>query len=213
MVGGFFVAAADLTAQTLQALLDGFHIGEHQFGLNDFGVCHRVNAAFDVGDVVVFKAADHMGDRVTFADVCEELVAEAFALRCALNEARDINEGHTRRDDVLGTRNRGQFIKARVGNTDVAHVGFNRAERKVRGLCGCCFRQRVEQCRFAYVWQTHDTHFETHDALSYLLGCASMVRNALLQAELYKCCGYGVVCSIAHPDWDCLSSPFDANLR
>ncbi len=42
-----------------------------------------------------------MGDRVCFADVGEELIAEAFALGCAFHKARDVYKGHARRDDLF----------------------------------------------------------------------------------------------------------------
>ncbi len=52
--------------------------------------------AGDVHDVVVLEAAHDVRDRVDFADVREELVAEAFALRCAGDEAGDVDELHRR---------------------------------------------------------------------------------------------------------------------
>ena len=56
-----------------------------ELGLDDLGVIHRSNgrglvAAFlDMDDVIVLETADHMKNCVAFADVCEELVSEAFA--------------------------------------------------------------------------------------------------------------------------------------
>ena len=52
----------------------------------------RVDLAGDVDDVVVLEAAHHVGDRVDLADVGEELVAEALALRRAGDEAGDVDE-------------------------------------------------------------------------------------------------------------------------
>jgi len=99
-----------------------------------------------VGDVVVFKAAQDVGDGVAFADVGKELVTEAFALRRAFHEARDIDEGHPRGDDLFGACDFGQDIKTRVRHADIADVGFDRAKREVRGLCGGGLGQCVEQC-------------------------------------------------------------------
>jgi hypothetical protein len=53
---------------------------------------HGINAAADVGDVAVLKAAHDMHDGVHFADVAEEFVAEAFALARAFHEAGDVHE-------------------------------------------------------------------------------------------------------------------------
>ena len=145
LVDRVFVAATDLAVQVYEPLFDAVQIGEHEFGLDDFGVFNRVNAPFDMGDVVVFKAAQHVGDGVAFTDVSEELVAEPFALGCTFDEARNVDECHARWDDGFRGRNGGQFIKPSVRHTDVAHVGFNSAKREVGGLCGCGFRQRVKQ--------------------------------------------------------------------
>jgi hypothetical protein len=47
-----------------------------------------IDLALDMGDVAVLEAAQHMGDGVAFADIGEELVAQAFALGGAAHEAR-----------------------------------------------------------------------------------------------------------------------------
>ena len=52
----------------------------------------RIDLAGDVHDVGVLEAAHDMRDRVGLADVREELVAEALALRRARDEARDVDE-------------------------------------------------------------------------------------------------------------------------
>ncbi len=85
----------------LGAALQALEVGEHQFGLDRLGVGHRIDAAFDMGDVAVFEAAQHVYDGVDFADIGEELVAEAFALRRAAHQACDVDEGDARRDQLL----------------------------------------------------------------------------------------------------------------
>ena len=62
----------------------------------------RVDLARDVRDVVVLEAAHEMRDRVSLANVREELIAEPFALRRALDQARDVDELDDRRHDLLG---------------------------------------------------------------------------------------------------------------
>ena len=57
--------------------------------------------AGDVHDVVVLEAAHDVRDRVGLADVREELVAEAFALRGAGDEPGDVDELDRRRQDLL----------------------------------------------------------------------------------------------------------------
>ena len=55
-------------------------------------------------DVLVLEAADDLDDGVHFADVGQELVAEAFALARALDEAGDVDELDRRRDDDVRLR-------------------------------------------------------------------------------------------------------------
>ena len=50
-----------------------------------------------MGDVLVVEAAHHFDDGGAFADIAEELVAQAFALAGALHEAGDVHEVHGRR--------------------------------------------------------------------------------------------------------------------
>ncbi len=82
------------------APLQAFEVGEHQFGFDGICIGGRIDAAFDVGDVIVFEAAENVGDSVDFADVGEELVAKAFAFRGAAHEACDVDEGQAGRDDL-----------------------------------------------------------------------------------------------------------------
>src|SRR3546814_2233680 len=86
-----------------------------------------------------------MDDRIYFADVAEELVAEPFALRRAAHEAGDVDEGELRRDDLLAARDAGQLVEPRIGDRDVADVRLDRAEGIVGRLRRRGFGQRVEQ--------------------------------------------------------------------
>ena len=76
-------------------------IGERQLGVDDLDVGDRIDLAGDVDDVVVVEAAHHVRDRVGLADVGEELVAEAFALGRAGDQAGDVDELHDRRNHLL----------------------------------------------------------------------------------------------------------------
>jgi hypothetical protein len=57
---GVLVAALAFFSTIGDALLEAFEIGEHQFGLDRLGVGDRIDLAFDVGDVVVLEAAQHV---------------------------------------------------------------------------------------------------------------------------------------------------------
>ena len=76
-------------------------VGQHQLGVDRFDVANRIDAAFDVHHVLIFVAADDVQDRVDVAQVAQELVAQAFALRRAAHQARDIDQLKNGRDDFL----------------------------------------------------------------------------------------------------------------
>ena len=91
------------------ALVDGVEVGEEELGVDDVDVVERVDAAGDVDDLGVVEAADDVADGVGGADVAEELVAEAFALGGAFDEAGDVDELHGGGDEGLGLDERRRF--------------------------------------------------------------------------------------------------------
>lgn len=124
---GIFACAFD-------AFFDLAEVGENEFEGNDIDISERVYGAVDVGDVVVVKAANHVDDGVDFADVGEELVAEALAFGCAFDEAGNVNELDSGGEDLFGSGNFGEDIKSGIGDADHSDVGFDGAEGKVCGL-------------------------------------------------------------------------------
>ena len=54
-----------------------------------------------MGHITVFKTAQHMGNRVGFADIGQKLVAQPLTLRGAFDQTGDIHKGHARRDDLF----------------------------------------------------------------------------------------------------------------
>ena len=84
------------------ALLDGVEIGEEEFGVDDVDVVQRIDGAGDVDDFGVVEATDDVRDGIGGADVAEELVAQAFALGRALDEAGDVDELHGGGDEAFG---------------------------------------------------------------------------------------------------------------
>src|ERR1700743_3649511 len=116
-----------------------------------------------------------MHHRVHFADIGEELVAEAFALGRAAHKARDINKRDARRNDLGRFGDGGQLLDTRIGHGHVADIRLDGAERIIRRLRRRGLRQRVEECRFADVRQADDAAFETHySSLSFFFGAAAL---------------------------------------
>jgi hypothetical protein len=97
-------------------------------------------------------------DRVALADVREELVAEALALRRALDEPGDVRELDRRVDDLRALRHLGELVEARVGDLDDRRVRLDGAERIVLRRRLLALRERVEESRLADVRKSDDAY-------------------------------------------------------
>src|SRR5581483_9980596 len=105
-------------------------------------------------------------DGVDLADIGEELVAEALALRGAAHQAGDIDEGQPGRNDLCGLRDFGELVEPGIGHRDLADIRLDGAERIVGRLRRGGLGQRIEQRRLADIGQPDDTAFESHNVLS-----------------------------------------------
>ena len=94
-------------------------------------------------DVVVVKAAYHVDDRVTFADVRQEFVAQSLALGRALDQTGDIDEFDGGRGVLVGIIHLGEFVQSLVRHRYHADIRLNGAEGVVCRL-GACVGDRVE---------------------------------------------------------------------
>ena len=101
----------------------------------------------------------------------EEFVAEAFALRRALDEAGDVHEFNRRRDDDVGFGDFCEQLEPRVRHGDDADVRVNGAEGIIRRLGLARARDGVEQGGFAHVGQSDDSSFE-HNLIVVQMRCA-----------------------------------------
>ena len=147
---GFRSAEADLLGRAIDHAFDRLQIGQHQLGVDRFDIAKRIDAAFDVDDVLIFVAANDVQDRVDVSQVAQELVAEPFALRRAAHQAGDIDQLKNRGDDFFGFDVPIDRRQPRIGNRDGADVRLDRAERIV--LAGDARRrERVEQRAFSDV--------------------------------------------------------------
>lgn len=107
--------------------------------------------------VGVGEAAHDLGDRVRLADVCEELVAEPFALARAANDAGDVDEANGGGEDPLAAEDLGELVEPGIGKVDDANVRLDRRERVVR--CeSVIVRKRVEEGRLADIRESDDTN-------------------------------------------------------
>ena len=140
-------------------------------------------------NVAIFKTAHYMGDGISFANVREKLIAQTFAFRSTLHKACDVHECETCWNNLRTVCNLRQNIKPRIRHAHVADIRLNGAKRIIRGLRSARLRERVEQCRFPNIRQTHNATFKTHtnspDANSFraLIGGKSGLGNPLLKAN------------------------------
>ena len=108
-------------------------------------------------DVGIFEVTNNLADSVSVADVCQELVAQALALVCTLDQASDVHKLNSCRHDTARIDNLGQLLEPCVGHVNNAHVRVDGGKRIVCGqatLAG----QRGEQRGFTNVWQANDTN-------------------------------------------------------
>ena len=146
--------AGDLGDPALQHL----QVSKDKLQIDGLNVAERVDAAVDVDHVFILEAAHDVHDRIDLADVGQELVAQALALRRALDEAGNIHKLDHGRRDLFGVIHLPQQADPLIRNGDDAHVGVDRAEGIV-GRFRARFCQRVEQCTFTYIRKSDDTQF------------------------------------------------------
>jgi hypothetical protein len=96
---------------------------------------------------------------VDLADVGEELVAEAFALAGAGDEAGDVHELDGGGDDDVGLGDFLQDVGALVGHGDDAHIGIDGAERVVGRFRLAGAGEGVEKSGLAHIGETDDSGF------------------------------------------------------
>jgi hypothetical protein len=104
-------------------LLHRRHVGQRELGVDHLDVGDRIDLVRDVDHVVVLEAAHDVGDRVGLADVGEELVAEALALRGAGDEARDVDELHDRGSTFCGLAICASFVRRGSGTSTMPTLG------------------------------------------------------------------------------------------
>jgi hypothetical protein len=78
------------------------HVGEDQLRGDDLDVTDRVDRSGHMVDVLVLETTDDLNDGIDLPDMGEKLVAQALALAGALDQAGDIDELDSRRDDFFG---------------------------------------------------------------------------------------------------------------
>ena len=147
--------------------LEAVEIGEHQLGLDGFGVVDRIDAALDMDDVVVLEAAQHIGDGVDLADMrrgtgCRALRPwrrRAPARRCRRRSAAWRSLERIWRS-LRACRGAGREPAPRRHSARWCRTDNWRPRRGALG-------QRVEQGGLADIGQSDDAAFESHGQYAY----------------------------------------------
>ena len=149
--------ALGLFLQLRQGALNGAQVSEDELRLDDVHVLVRIDAALNVNDVGIFEVTNNLANSIGVADVCQELVTQALALVCALDQASDVHKLNGCWHDTARIDNLGQLLEPCVGHVNNAHVRVDGGKRIVCSqatLAG----QRGEQRGFTNVWQANDTN-------------------------------------------------------
>ena len=141
---GVLVLAAHLLLVAVELLFSRLNVSKDEFGFDHADIANRVDLAHAVHDVIVVEAADDVNDGVALSDIGKEVVALAFALRGAGDEAGDVNDVDRGRDDDFGASNGLQFLHAFIGDEHDADIRLNRAKRVIL-CCNTSFGKGIEQ--------------------------------------------------------------------
>ena len=113
-------------------------------------------------DVRIVEQTDDVGDGVHRADMSKKLISKTFALACAFDKTRDVDEFHGCGNGLGGMFQFDKFVHTRIRNGHDACVRLNGAEWKIGGGRSAV-AEGVEESGLADVRQTDETACETHD--------------------------------------------------
>ena len=162
-----FVALCELLG-TLNAALQQLHIRHNQLQIDGLNVALRVNAALNMNDVRVVKAANNMHDGIHFSDMRQELVAQAFALGCTAHQTGNVNKFYNSRNGLGRLIHFAQLIQTFIRHAYHADIRVDGAERIIRRL-RAGIRDGIEQGALSHVRQSDNTNF--HVLRSFNLSC------------------------------------------
>ena len=151
----FLVAFCGLNC-FVDASIQNIQVREDEFEVDNFDIAFWTDAALDMDNFSVLKAADNVNNRVYFADIGEEFISQTFTLGSALYKTRNIDKFDDGRSNLIGVVKICKFIQTMVGNRYGAEIRLDGAERVVCRL-RACVGNCVKQGTFADIWQTNNT--------------------------------------------------------
>src|SRR5437667_143930 len=148
-----FRSGAHLLLYAVFAFLQRRQIGQHKLGVDNFDVFNRSDRSTDMMNVTILEAANHLHNRIDFANVTKKLVAETFARTRPFNEPSDINELDRGRYNFLRMRDLSKSRQTRIWHGDDADVRIDRTKGIILGWRFMCARTGVKKRRLADVRQ------------------------------------------------------------
>ena len=67
-----------LLLYSVASLLQRSQVSQHELGIYDLDVAHRINGRADVMNVGIFKATHHLDDCLHLTNMMKELITKAF---------------------------------------------------------------------------------------------------------------------------------------
>ena len=161
VLGRKLLVALRILLKARQCLLNRGKVSQDKLGTNDLEVALGVGTAVGAHDVGVVEVTHDLADGIALTDVCEELVAQAFALAGALHQTGDVNELDGGGHDTARMHNVGEFLESLVRHGHDALVGLDGRKGIVRRQ-DVLLGERVEERRLAHVGQADDADGEGH---------------------------------------------------
>ena len=126
-----------------------------------------------MGDIGIFKTAQHMGNGIDLADIGQELIAQPFTAGRPAYQPGYIHKFQKSRQDFSRFCQPCNGIQARIRHRHTAGIRLNRAKRIIGSIRGCGFGQRIKQGGFAHIWQANNAAIKAHFLLhSRLVSCS-----------------------------------------
>ena len=112
-------------------------------------------------NIGVIKDAHHLSNGIGLANVGKELITQPLTLAGASNDAGDVDEGDSGRDDSLAAENASENLETIVGQIHHADVWLDGGEGVVRRQ-DRVFGERVKQSGLADIRESNDSNGESH---------------------------------------------------
>ena len=147
-------------------------IGQHQLGINGFGIRNRINLIFHMRDVAILKTTKHMGNGVRFANICQKLIAQALHLWRHHAQGRQYQRNVSRVGNIsFDPAMARQFLP--YARREPPHRPYWAQWCKMDNLQPAPQQfasKRIKQCGFAHIWQANNSALKTH----YSFPCQSL---------------------------------------